>query len=408
MTISMHTIRASIGVAGGNSVSLKSARLSLDESWSPYVQGELVLPIGDSDFLAALDPREDVRAQITLVQTFGDSGPLSELTARYAGSVKAITAAFTGSVTALSADGFTPWNSFGRRNSTTRSFDLGVRRRAIRYGSADVELPIASDEALLQDYALVATESLRTGILSVRELVGFVLAKIGRHLEPGTADAAVAPEASVWNPGTFGWAFLAPIVQASALRLWCDELRRWHLTGDEEAPDLGALVLSSEGTITDASNVIDRDGDWCDAVVITYRWKDALGIDQVAYDTAETDGFSKVKTIDFTNTPYPGPGAASRVLARSQGRGQVFEVEAVSDYSATPGQPVSVNIAGALAQAGYVGSVSWAWPADEMRVTTRGLFEIPNDAWLYMPDSIRWNDLPADTTWNTLDPKGMV
>ena len=75
---------------------------------------------------------------------------------------------------------------------TSRSFNLGLRARDISENGSTVLLELATDEALLQDYAPLTTDTgARAHQGSIRAVVNYVLGKIGASLQPGGPDADV-------------------------------------------------------------------------------------------------------------------------------------------------------------------------------------------------------------------------
>lgn len=99
-----------------------------------------------------------------------------------------------------------------------RVFDLAIRTREVDHASRTIRLELASDEALLMDYApLVADIGARVHEGSLRAVCNYVLGKIGAALEAGDTDADVTaywtltnlfPDPSganavpAWTPGT--------------------------------------------------------------------------------------------------------------------------------------------------------------------------------------------------------------
>lgn len=385
--------------AADRDLSARTASLTLDESWSPYAQAEFTIP-ATPDLLDAIDPRNDVRIVGWFRQDFGESDPVADLSAAWAGkSLADLSAMFAGQfVSSISAPHYRAWNSFGMRAATIRTFDLGVRSRQRGERDAVIVITAASDEALLQDYKLVATAPLTLTHSTLRPMVEYVLSLIGAHLgTEDTVDAPVPAGSAVWKPGVQAWDFLAPFVQQAGMRLWCDERRHWRLS-PAQLQRAGSVALSHVGTVTAASDTITRDGEWYDAVVITYTWTDALGATQYAYDTATTPGYSKVLDLTY-NVPYPGPGAAQRVLDRANGRGRVLGISAVSDYTVDPGIDATLQLAESPAQSGIVSAVTWRLPQGEMDVSTRGLIDTPESAWVKLPTGQRWMDSPVGGTW---------
>lgn len=70
--------------------------------------------------------------------------------------------------------------------ATVRPFDLGIRDRSIDHTAKTVELTLATDEALLMDYAPLADDTSQKATTSLRALVNYVLGTV----IPGAALAA--------------------------------------------------------------------------------------------------------------------------------------------------------------------------------------------------------------------------
>lgn len=119
-----------------------------------------------------------------------------------------------------------------------------------------------------------------------------------------------------------------------------------------------------------------------------------------AYDIASNPGYTKVLALNYA-TAYPGPGAASVVLARALGFGEVQTITAISDYTAEPGMADTITIADLETATGIVSAVTWDFPADEMTVKSRGLITVPPGAWSLVPAGVTWANLPAGRTWVT-------
>ncbi|WP_396659509.1 hypothetical protein [Microbacterium sp.] len=146
-------------------------QITLDAGAVPYAAAEVQLPLLDEAVLDLLDPRAgDVRCPVT-----GSDGLVGG----------------------------------------PREFDLGLREREIDHVTKTVTLRLASDEALLMDYAPLADDPTpRTLETSLRDVCDYVLDKIGAHLEPGTQDADVSafwevtnyfPNAGSENSSELGW-----------------------------------------------------------------------------------------------------------------------------------------------------------------------------------------------------------
>ncbi|WP_309105017.1 carbohydrate binding domain-containing protein [Microbacterium sp.] len=84
--------------------------------------------------------------------------------------------------------------------ATTRTFDLGIREANPDRAAGTVELRLASDEAILMDYAqLVDDTAPWERQASLRQVCEYVLSKIGATLHPGGPDADVTAFWEVTN-----------------------------------------------------------------------------------------------------------------------------------------------------------------------------------------------------------------
>lgn len=400
MTVSRHEY--SLDVVGASyRVALSSGEVTLDESWSPYVQASVTIPLPPPHVLAALDPRADARCYLSMSVAYGTSETLSTLSTSWAGGTLA---AWTSDLAGQSLSDWSvqygqPYNADDRAPSR-RTMALGVRSRVINYETATVRIDLASDEMLLQDLALVATSPVQPGGATVRHAVGLVLSRIGAALVPGGADAPLEVDAAAWTPGQSAWDYLRPLVDAAGLRLYCDELRLWHLV-EPLSPVAGSLSLD-ESTLTLLEESVSRDEGWYDAVIITYRWRDSSDVDRVRYDSAITAGYSRVLALEYER-PWPGAGAARAILARARGRGRIEAATTVSDYRATPGQVLTVTTSTTPIQSGLVTRVSWDMDSDEMQIRSRDLTDTPRSAWVLIPSGISWDAIPAGMSWPALE-----
>jgi hypothetical protein len=198
------------------------------------------------------------------------------------------------------------------------------------------------------------------------------------------------------DPGESLYDFVSPLLTASGLRLYCDEARKWRLV--DATYTLPGLVTVAEGyNAVTGLDTIDRDGDaWADGVIVKYTWRDSTGTEQIAYDVAGSG--NKGELIEYAR-PFPGPGAAAYILSRMTGKGRVQDVEALSDYSATPSQEVAITLPDTLAQVGSLQAVTWDFASTLMRIQSRGLTDAPDSSWALDPEGVAWADVPAGTDW---------
>lgn len=566
MTITLHTVAAELNVGLGHILDVVDAKITVDDSWSPYVQATLTCWTPDESVLDLLDPRDGVRVVVTVGKTFGD------------------------------------WNPSGIYTDQERVLNLVLRGRDVDHNAGQITLTLESDEALLQDFGLVATAPERIYGLSVKAAVVYALAKIGAVLAAGAADAnvqnqvtdpvvtnvvanpsfqtnatgwvsstgsataarstamagfagnaclavtatatavigffpqsnayfvpvvtgeeytlsfyarasvagqsavatirfataafaslgdttgtavplsttgwtrvtvtATAPataakmagwgassgtfttgqilyidaimltagptlfdyfdgstadtgfiayawtgtadasastrtyvpnsDAMIWQPGVTGWDYVEPLIQATGLRLFCNEARQWILQTSGTPTD-GQINLAEGVNVTQGADTISRAKDWYDCVVVAYtRNEDADGKTITLYDAAGAPG-SKMLRLEYDRA-YPGPGAAQAVLDRSQGRGRVLALESISDYTSTPGMTLSATLPDSPIQVGVISSVTWSFPDDRMTIGSRGLTDTPPSSWLFAPAGRRWQDVAVGTDWTEYTP----
>lgn len=380
--ITSHSITATIA---GLDLVLEpiSAEITVDEGWAPYVQVRMVCPIEDTAQLVALDPREPRRAIITAKQEFGRTDRLRDISRRFrARALRAISTVFSGGPVAdISRSLYWDWTTPGAAYQAplTRTFDLGLRSRVLDHVAGTITLTFASDEALLQDNAHVSTIPLYVPATNVFGAVQYVLNRIGTALYESSAGEAATPfdpAKNVWKPGQSAWDWLAPIVQAADIRLWCDERRRWRLTPASIAAG-DTIALTAADHLTRATDSISRDEEFYKGVLVTYEWADAEGKQQTAYDLAYTPPWipstqQRIKRVTIRRT-YPGPGAAKRLLRAALTRGRVIQVTAISQYVMNPGRPVTISLPSTPLQSGFAAAVAFQFPGDEMTVRMREL-----------------------------------
>ncbi|MCM3779860.1 hypothetical protein [Microbacterium hydrocarbonoxydans] len=161
MTDSSHVYTVALKGSPNVQLSKRTGSVSLDARRRPHVQGTVVIAVPSLTVLAALDPRTSPppRILIDVLATF-------------------------------------PWGV------QHRVFDLTLRDRSVDLAEATVTLTLASDEALLSDYAPLADDTAPLNYQSsLRLLVGYVLGKVipGTVLSPGGIDVTVPALANSSN-----------------------------------------------------------------------------------------------------------------------------------------------------------------------------------------------------------------
>ena len=381
-----------IKLAGGN--------VTLDESWAPYVQGSVTVPMPAS--LSAFDPRLSPAPRVTIVaqQDFTDADLTSAFSAQFGAlTTAALTAAYgAGLTSAITAVRNRPWTAGVTRRQELRTFDLTIRHRE-RGPENTLVLTLSSDEALLQDFAPLLGPPFNdeggfgAGVvpaLMLSDVVAQVIALFGGTLVSTTVDRALTeyydgPYGTggvygiPWQAGVSAWDFLAPLVQLAGGRLWCDENRGWHLESPMANNDSTVAVTATE-TMTDFTDTITRDGDWADAVLVKYKWVKVNGLAGSLTDYARSYAgpVSKTYVVEYDlgtrpNAFVPAYGAAANLFAQVNALGRTVPVAAVNDFAAVPGGTLTATLPDTTTLSGRIAAVTWNFQSREMRVSTRNM-----------------------------------
>ncbi|WP_157001425.1 hypothetical protein [Agromyces laixinhei] len=212
-----------------------------------------------------------------------------------------------------------------------------------------------------------------------------------------------APDLLHWKPGVSAWAFVQPIVQAAGFRLLCDEQRKWWLVDGAGYLAHGMTQLSFGAHITRASTGISRDGDWFDAALVRYRWRDPEGNQQERIDWFAAPGWTRARTFDI-EAPYPGPGRAAYKVKRAEGLGRTATVEAPLDLTVTPSQALRLNLPNIPELFGVTRAVEFDLGTFRMSVESRGLTDVPSGAWILANPTLTWAAVDPGTTWAEATP----
>lgn len=379
-----------------------AATITLDETWSPYAQASLeCAPPPDGGALVTLDPRADRRVRMSLGSYFGTTWPITRLDIAIPGGAGApanVTAWLGGRGVRAFAEEFSrPYSEGDMRPSIVRHLDLMMRTRSQvdSKTSSTLRVEAMSDEAALQDVALVATSPESPAGTALSDAVDLALGRIGAVLGETHDATSLEADSLAWEPGVSGWDYISPLVQTSGRRLWCDERRGWRLTDPLATVDGGVRITARKVV----SETIDRDSeDWCEAVVVEYRWTNGAGVELVRYDTAGPANASKVRTVHIER-PYVRPGAAAAILRRLQGRGYTIETTAVLDPRIAPGQPTVVTLPDGRDFVGIVSRVEFRMPACEMSVVLRDAEETIAGTYGSIPPDITYGDIPSGVSW---------
>jgi hypothetical protein len=392
---------------------VRDVALGMDQTRVPFGMVDLTIPY-DPATIDALDPRTTPapRLSVALDRRFADIMTLSAISSQVTGkTLAAVSTKYLGATLgALTAAYGTAWNAFGFRPAQSFSADLVVRSRDIDYAANTVRVTAGTDEALLLDYGLMSATPVSPAVLTVADAVRLALsyAAPGAVLVTTDGAQAITAESAVWKPGVSAWEYASTLCTSAGLRLWCDEKRVWRLAAPDAITAPGQVTLSASESVTAAADTITRETDaWFDGVVVTYTWTDAGNVHHEQSDVAGAASASRVLLVQ-EDRPFPRAGAAAARLRKVKGQGRVMTVAAVADLAAYPAQAVSLSVPNSPTQTGYVAAVTWALPADEMTVATRGLVDTPVSSWAYGNVGQSWTDVPAGMRWNTFNWTGVA
>ena len=169
----------------------------------------------------------------------------------------------------------------------------------------------------------------------------------------------------------------------------------WNPTGTDAETDTVAHLTIEYGRQRVDRVTLDTAGRTLAAITALFA--------RPAYDTAGPTNPTKVLTLKH-QTAWPGSGAAARRLHRAAGLGRVLDIDAMSDYGATPGMGTTITMADTPDQSGFISAVSWNIPEDEMRVTTRGLADTLVTSWTFARPGLTWSGIPAGLAWSDYTP----
>lgn len=412
MTTDVQT--AVIGFADGSSIQAVSLTVKLDETWAPYVQGNIVVP--STAAAKAIDPRTRDRVTVTLTEAWSPYLTTAAITADYpAGLTTAkLTTDWGGKLTsALSAKYQRLWPGGDQRNPVTRTMDLLVNE-ATSTPDGLTALTVSSDEQLIIDHPSLGTESgtvnwtpqLVTGSPNtdpytmsefIRAIVNTLIA--GMNF-PQPNVAALGMGSAVQNPGggagrgvvipmgTNPWDSIQSWAQVAGWRVWCDEKRAWHIAAAPTVtPGRPTFVVAAGVNLVDYSDTKSREGDFYDAVAVQY----SDGLDPVpgSDDIIVNPNRSRSLIVSY-DTPKPpvdtwpddtvaGPGYKihpyKTILDRVSKLGRTLPVTVLQDISVDVGDPYTVQIeVGGPVLTGRIGSVSFDFgDTYEMELVARTL-----------------------------------
>lgn len=330
-------------------------RLTLDETWSPYLQGDVTIATPSNLALSHLDPRDLPGVTIGVATRFGDPLRVEDLTAQFSGlTVAALTAAWAGAgrtVADLTRELSRVWDATHVGVAAAESFNLDLRERRVS-SDGTTQLTLAGPEQRLQDYAhatspqhtfaasaihLATSSPIQTGVID--EVLVQVYGTPVTLLHSRNGESFLGGKQ--WRVGvTADEVLRAPIANAG-LRLWVDERSRWRLDPAGEArPD--GLRLDERDNLRWEETITRDDADWFDGYAMVPQTPTAsTALARYAY---YGDRPTKVKVVTFDETLYPalGADAAWGPLERAHPRAVGFTIDAMIDPRTRPGMSIEL------------------------------------------------------------------
>lgn len=334
----------------------ESVEVSMDEGWSPFVQGSAVVTTPPVEVAQYLEPRTGtsrVRVSVGYIHPGDNAKDADVHPVAY----------------------------------------LGIREADEDVAAGTTALSLASDEALAQELAVWTGALYDQEIIADRVAAMLTDAQLGTlSVDPAVADLT-APEAWEAVLGESWWDALSRHMDEHGLWLRCDPLGGWWLG---PRPALGSqavhpLRVGARGTLTDAHAITSRDesgsgGGWASHVMVIYRWTDDLDVEHRAIGRAGAAGTWAPGVPSVT----PGPGArtyvetregiasaevaaavAEALVARTASRGRRWAVSAVAAPWLRPGHTVTIDTATNPQERVLVTRTALRLPEGSMTVETR-------------------------------------
>lgn len=353
-----HRWTVAVTDAAGNPIPLKvsTCSVTLDRSWSPYVQGVLTGPVPqDQAELDALDPRGRVKVVVSagyvLPGAVVDVHPLAVMyLARRDVDRPSNTLTLSVQGAEYLYDGWralsnSAWAGASWDNTTTARD--AVNRCLIACGAVSG----ITDPSWAYGQALTSTR---------------------------WADAA--PEQ--WVPAATDPALDFARDIAARVGGWfrCDETGVWRLTGQSPVGQpVHALNVGAAGTVVSSSTELTRDR-WANAAVVRYRW-DKAGLTQTVIGTAQitsgpyaTSVVGQVTAADELPWKSNAVAAANRAAATLRTAftlGRAITISAVAAYWIRPLDTVSIQLPLGPQERHQVGAVTFTLETGSMDVRTQ-------------------------------------
>lgn len=289
---------------------VKSAQLSYDRTWSPYIQGTLVCKALDAAGATATDPRLGRVVRLTWTHTY---------------------------------------------NGVTTSIPLTawLRTRVNDRFSDTATLTFASVESIMQDYAEPDAFVNQTTDLDY-QLVSHVLTDMRwttsssypstllnvEFTDPSAADANIPPANGGWNAGSTAWSIIQSVGEVAGL---------WY-RGTESglslarckpgySADTSTHLITGTDRVISATDTVSRDSaDWANQVVLSWPTTADYGT------SGSTTG--PWKSYIENRTGKARTGGAAPMAVRMSKRGRTVDVRAITDLACRPNMTYRVKYRG--------------------------------------------------------------
>ncbi len=337
---------------------LPGSSITLDEAWSPYVQGTLVLADLPSTLLSSSSSTEyRVRLKTRVGDVLQHGSDLSEMFA--GGTAAAVSAAWQGLDGAdISGLPGRNWNSDSLLNPTGIDLYLyGEQAQQNEDGTWTVQ--VESVEARLFEQIITADLTLTSGTVS-----GLVSQIASTAIGESVPTPAVYKEGAV-PPGLDSSAPENPVVPYLAGdRPWetLDGILKWSnlrmLPGaivDADWTAGGEVSISDDLNLISGTLAEDR-SQWARRILVLFdRSRTLAGRPAYIYDGLAPDEFgtpATEKTLPVQleiGSPFPAgttlaPDFVRPIRRRAVSRSRRLELQAVADYRATPRRPLDIHL----------------------------------------------------------------
>lgn len=316
---------------------LLSGSLTLAEDWSPFAQFQgTVANTFTTDDLVQLDPREALTVQL-------DAGYV------HPDGLADVHTVFTGQ----------------------------LEERRLRNPEGVVDVRASSAELFAHENEWLGADTFKT-FTGVNEAVNYfagyatnTAVTVASHLPPNHSPADVT--GIPLETGDNLWQVLDDIATKANVRLFVDVDGTWTIAPKAAVAGVTSAFLTTGngGIVEKSQDYLSRD-DYAAAAAVTYKWRDAGGVDRTVRGTYGTSG-KKSLTVErkWAATQTQANAAAQSIVKMMSTRGNGYSLEAVAAYWLRPGMTVQVTLANGTEARQIVKSITFNLLAGTMRVETR-------------------------------------